>query len=109
MRIGTARPPCATSPRPASARLGLLCRACAGHADGLTSADPTVGTCWDSDRLNLWQVGVAPVRAMLSTAAACSAEIYAWSRGVHAGDVGWPELVAEVTGRGVDVREVGTG
>jgi uncharacterized protein len=24
-------------------RLRLLCRACAGHADGLTSADPTVG------------------------------------------------------------------
>ena len=34
-------------------RLELLCQACAGHADGLTSADPTVGACWDADRLNL--------------------------------------------------------
>ena len=80
----------------APARLGLLCRACAGHADGLTSADPTIGACWDADRLNLWRVGVAPARRLLSTAAARSAEVYDWSRGVHAGDVGLPQLVAEL-------------
>ncbi len=88
-------------------RLRLLCRACSGHANGFTSADPTVGTCWDADRLNLWRVGVAPSRHLLSTAAARTAEAYDWSRGVHAGDVGWPELLAEVAGRGVGCREVG--
>jgi uncharacterized protein len=86
------------------ARFRLLCRACAGHADGFTSADPTVGACWDADRLNLWRVGLAPSLGMLSTAAARSAEVYAWSRGVHAGEVGWPELLAEVTERGVGCR-----
>ena len=90
-------------------RLDLLCLACALHADGLVTTDPTVGACWDADRLNLWRVGLAPARAMLSTAAASSAEVYDWSRGVHAGDVGWPELLAEVTGRGVGCREVGRG
>ena len=40
------------------------------------SADPTIGACWDADRLNLWRVGVAPARGMLSTAAARSAEVY---------------------------------
>ncbi len=70
------------------ARLGLLCRACAGHADGLTSPEPTVGVCWDADRLNLWRVGLTPARSMLSTAAARSAEVHDWSRGVHAGSGG---------------------
>ena len=93
----------------APGRLELLCRACAGHADGLTSADPTIGACWDADRLNLWRVGLAPARRLLSTAAARSAKVYDWSRGVHAGDVGWPELLAEVTGWGVGWREVGGG
>ncbi len=69
-------------------RLRLLCRACSGHANGHTSADPTVGVCWDADRLNLWRVGVAPSRRLLSTAAARSAEIYEWSRGVHAEEAG---------------------
>ena len=64
-------------------RLGLLCRACAGHADGLTSAEPTVGVCWDADRLNLWRVRVAPSRGLLSTAAARSAEVYEWSLHLH--------------------------
>lgn len=59
------------------ARLALLCRACAGHADGSTSADPTVGACWDADRLNLWRVGLAPARGLLSTAASRSAEFAA--------------------------------
>src|SRR4051794_34897034 len=37
--------------------LEVLATACTGHADGGTSADPTVGACWDADRLNLWWVG----------------------------------------------------
>jgi hypothetical protein len=94
-------------------RLRLLCRACSGHANGFTSADPTVGACWDADRLNLWRCGVEPWRRLLSTAAARTAEVYDWSRGVHAGDVGWPELLAEVAEaacrRGVECREVGEG
>jgi hypothetical protein len=76
----------------------------AGHADGLTSADPTVGACWDADRLNLWRVGVAPDRRLLSTAAARSAAVYDWSRGVHATDAGWREIEAEA---GAECRAVG--
>ena len=79
-------------------RLDLLCLACAGHADGGTSADPTVGACWDADRLNLWRVGLAPARRLLSTAAARSAEVYDWSRGVHAAGAGWREVEAAVGG-----------
>jgi hypothetical protein len=80
-------------------RLGLLCRACAGHADGLTSAEPTAGACWNANRLNLWRVGVAPAWGMLSTSAARSAEVYEWSRGIHVGDPGWPDPAAGLAGR----------
>lgn len=34
-------------------RLNLLCLACEDHDRGYTSQDPTVGTCWDADRLDL--------------------------------------------------------
>ena len=37
--------------------------------DGLVSDDPTIGVCWDADRLHLWRVGVVPDPARLSTAA----------------------------------------
>jgi hypothetical protein len=36
----------------------LLRSACRLHADGLTARQPTVGACWDADRLNLLRVGM---------------------------------------------------
>lgn len=47
-----------------------LREACEGHDAGGTSEDPTIGACWDADRLNLWRVGIEPNPALLSTAAA---------------------------------------
>src|SRR4051812_22275423 len=35
-----------------SARLALLVDACTRHDKGQLSDEPTVGTCWDADRLN---------------------------------------------------------
>ena len=49
--------------------LELLCHACAEHANGGVSDDPTVGACWDADRLNLWRVNVRPDPKWLSTSA----------------------------------------
>ena len=48
-------------------QLALLQEACAGHTDGLTSADPTIGACWDADRLDLPRVGITPDAALIST------------------------------------------
>ncbi len=53
-------------------QLTLLCDACTGHTTGRTSTDPTVGVCWDADRLDLPRVGIAVSRKYLSTAAARS-------------------------------------
>jgi hypothetical protein len=39
------------------ADMGLLGFACEEHTNGGISSDPTVGVCWDADRLNLWRVG----------------------------------------------------
>lgn len=56
-------------------QLARLQEACAGHTDGLTSVDPTIGACWDADRLDLPRVGIMPDAALMSTDAgrmACS-------------------------------------
>ncbi len=52
------------------ARMGLLEHALIEHDNGKTSADATLGVCWDADRLDLWRVGVRPSPVLLSTAAA---------------------------------------
>ena len=40
------------------------------HSDGLVSTDPTIGACWDADRLHLPRVSIEPDPALFSTAAA---------------------------------------
>ena len=44
-------------------RLELLCLALELHADGQVSAHPTVGTCWDADRLHLGRSGRTSARS----------------------------------------------
>ncbi len=51
-------------------QMDALVAACAGHADGGVTADPTVGLCWDADRLDLMRLGIVPDPALLSTEAA---------------------------------------
>lgn len=48
-------------------RLACLMAACASHDAGDTSPDPTIGACWDADRLHLWRLGREPRAALLST------------------------------------------
>ncbi len=45
-----------------------LHHACVWHTDGLHHDDPTIGTCWDADRLDLGRVGVIPDARFMSTA-----------------------------------------
>jgi uncharacterized protein len=51
-------------------QLEHLTTACDGHTDGFVSDDPTVGACWDADRLDLPRVRIQPEARLLSTAAA---------------------------------------
>ena len=50
-------------------RLDLLKQAVRLHTSGLTSPDPTIGTCWDADRLDIGRVGTTPSARYMSTAA----------------------------------------
>lgn len=46
----------------------LLEYACIWHTQGKLSKDPTIGTCWDADRLDLGRVGIQPEARFMSTA-----------------------------------------
>ncbi len=52
-----------------AAQLELLQHACFEHTNGKVSSDPTIGACWDADRLDLPRVGVTPRRELFSTSA----------------------------------------
>ena len=45
----------------------LLHFACTWHTHGQLSDDPTIGTCWDADRLDLGRVGTRPEAGYMST------------------------------------------
>jgi uncharacterized protein len=73
-------------------QLDLLMTAMHGHTTGRWSSDPTIGLCWDADRLNLWRIGVTPRAEFLSTAAARKPERIAAHRGLPGQNLGWGEL-----------------
>lgn len=45
----------------------ILQFACVWHTDGYHHDDPTIGTCWDADRLDIGRAGVAPDPSFMST------------------------------------------
>lgn len=44
-----------------------LCQALIWHDKGQTSNDPTIGSCWDADRLDLTRIGVRPHVSYMNT------------------------------------------
>ena len=69
------------------ARLDLLVRACRGHTSMNSTDDPTLAVCWDSDRLDLWRVGIYPRGQLLCTKEARRPEVIEWAVGISVGDV----------------------
>jgi uncharacterized protein len=49
------------------ARLELLEFACTWHTETKHHSDPTIGTCWDADRLDLGRVGIVPDPKYMNT------------------------------------------
>jgi uncharacterized protein len=45
----------------------MLRYACTMHANGQLSDDPTIGACWDADRLDLPRIGETPKARFMST------------------------------------------
>jgi len=48
-------------------QFGKLTEACCGHTEVISSSCPTIGTCWDADRLDLGRVSITPDSKFLST------------------------------------------
>jgi uncharacterized protein len=76
-------------------QLALLCVACEGHDAGETSSDPTIGACWDADRLNLWRIGRIPNARYLSTAPARTPAVMARALKAHWQAPSWAVLWAQ--------------
>jgi uncharacterized protein len=74
-------------------RFELLIQACADHSDTRFSDDPTLGVCFDADRLNLWRVGTTPDPKYLSTDAALDDDLQHWSKSLHGHARDWAELL----------------
>lgn len=64
------------------------------HSDGHTSVDPTIGTCWDADRLNLWRLGWTPSPSLLSTRDAKTPERLLWARQALQAVPSWHHLIS---------------
>jgi uncharacterized protein len=71
----------------------LLVMACRLHSEGSTSSDPTVGSCWDADRLNLWRLGWTPAESLLSTTEAKRPERVIWAREMLRAVPTWNDLL----------------
>jgi uncharacterized protein len=66
--------------------------ACQEHTNGGVSSDPTIGVCWDADRLNLGRVEIRPDPRWLSTKWARSEERIGWARDLQGERCSWDEL-----------------
>lgn len=62
-----------------SPQLDLLTEACRTHTSGTNTTDPTIGTCWDADRLDLLRVGIRPDPRYLVTEAAREPAAIEWA------------------------------
>jgi uncharacterized protein len=49
-------------------QMDLLIEACTGHTEIIHHHDPTIGTCWDADRLDLGRAGLIPNAKFMNTA-----------------------------------------
>ena len=73
-------------------RLELLRSACDLHTTAPATDHPTLGTCWDADRLNLWRVGIAPSPMYLSTDEAKRPERIRWAEDLQEQDFTWDQI-----------------
>ena len=71
--------------------LKVLWDACEQHTRALPTDDPTLGTCWDSDRLNLWRFDTIPEARFLSTDEA--KRRIEWAEDLHERNTPWEEIL----------------
>lgn len=82
----------------------VLEQALVDHDQGLTTDDPTIGACWDADRLTLPRVGITPDPQFLSTDAGRSLAVTPW-RVPQPADSDWPWVIFRYQLAGHTYRE----
>jgi uncharacterized protein len=73
-------------------RLDLLYAACAGHPDGSTTKDPTIGACWDADRLDLYRFEQGVTAGTWSTAPARTTLVHERAMALVAAPPEWASI-----------------
>lgn len=76
--------------------MDILLKALMEHDKGTVSDDPTIGACWDADRLTLWRVGKVPDDKYLSTSQA-KGKADITRRIVTGPDLSWGDIVRGYT------------
>jgi uncharacterized protein len=79
-------------------QLDTLVTACDLHTEAERTVDPTLGVCWDSDRLNLWRVGIQPSLRYLSTVPARDVSRIEWTRKLQGYDIPWTRILDAYSG-----------
>ncbi len=79
-------------------QLHLLRRACATHTHGVVSNDPTIGVCWDADRLDLRRFAYSLDRKRISNGNLDFAEI-ALKVDQLENEVSWADLLSQAGAR----------
>jgi len=77
-------------------RLDLLDAACAGHTNGGISEDPTIGACWDADRLDLCRLGYRIDPGAMSTAPGRTTTVHARAASLLGATPDWPAIFARL-------------
>jgi uncharacterized protein len=76
-----------------------LIRVVHDHTGARPTADPTIGLCFDSDRLNLWRIGVRPEPSHLSTAIAKAAGVIERHESLPGQKIPWDEIFSRCLAR----------
>ncbi len=87
-------------------RLDLLYAACAGHTDGETSDDATIGVCWDADRLDLCRLDEHVNPGMMSTATGRTIRAQARAEALLTDTPDWASIFRRLDARVRGVSEV---
>jgi uncharacterized protein len=78
-------------------RAQLLTEAMALHDAGQVSEDPTIGCCWDADRLQLSRVGITPRNDLLSTDPARTEKVQTDTEDMHFQQGTWESIGAQAS------------
>lgn len=78
-------------------RMALLVEACQLHDTGAVSDEPTIGACYDSDRLQLVRLGITPDPQLLSRPVSRVPSFGAKVASFHDDALTWDDLRTELT------------